>query len=274
MTGKAGESLFRTLSNPFPLDVVMASWTVIEVAPGGQKVFVIPIVGAQHYEARLDAAAPGWTKSFEVIDPYDPYIRCALTINGTTYDGIGDATPSDETFEGKQKRAFIRACQAAGVGKYLQFIQGAWVPYDKEANRITPPRLPGWALPGGCGYPENAPGSPRQPKMASDKNLRKPANSTQAQSRTMESPAGSRPAVNHPARLAQSPATAEKQPDDAIANEQAMKAWSDLVQKAHQAGITDIEPVPPQIQVGELRQRYAALKKQMPPAQNISGEGK
>jgi len=286
MTEQVNESLFRWLSDPFPYENV--SWVVVETAPGGQKVFVIPHVIAHHYKARLDAAAPGWNADYEVIDPDDPYIRCILTIEGVKREGIGDVLASDDSFAGKQDRAFIRACQGFGLGKYLQFISGIWVDYDKEIHKITPPNLPAWALPGGCGYPANVPGKrqpPQLPKTTPDKNLQKPANFQQPQSATIQNSAKSRANTSAPVsplkqspqpekaqstqpKPAQTPPAADKQPDDAIANAQALKAWSDLALKAHLAGITNIESVRPPIQVGELRKRYAALKKQLDQIQN------
>jgi len=287
MSEQANESLFRRLSDPFPYEAV--SWAVIESAPGGQQVFVIPYVAAAHYKARLDIAAPGWKADYEVIDPNDPYIRCTLTIEGVAYTGIGDTMASDDTFAGKQDRSFIRACQTAGLGKYLQYISGVWVNYDKETRKIVPPYLPTWALPGGCGYPANVPGKRQFSQNTPAKSLRKPATSRQAQSATIQdsgksgaansapvqapkqSPQQPKPATqsNQPkAKPTQTPPAVKKQPDDAIANAQALKAWGDLVLKAHLAGIKEIESVRPPIQVGELRKRYAALKNQLDQIQN------
>jgi len=276
MSEQANESLFRRLSDPFPYEAV--SWAVIESAPGGQQVFVIPHVAAAHYKARLDIAAPGWNADYEVIDPDDPYLRCTLTIEGVAYTGIGDTMASDDTFAGKQDRSFIRACQTAGLGKYLQYISGVWVNYDKETRKIVPPYLPTWALPGGCGYPANVPGKQQFSQNTPAKSLRKPATLRESQSATIldsgksgaansapvqapkQSPQQPKPATqsNQP-----TPPAAEKQPDDAIANAQALKAWGDLVLQAHLAGIKEIESVRPPIQVGELRKRYTALKQQL-----------
>jgi len=128
------ENLLQRLAEPFPAAAV--SWLGLLLSPDRRQVFVIPYVPAGSYRARLDLIAPGWSSTFEVIDPDEPYLCCQLVLQGVTRTGIGDTIPGDRSFAGKQERAFIRACQAFGLGQYLRQSRGVWL-------HLVPETLPG-----------------------------------------------------------------------------------------------------------------------------------
>ncbi|HNT54606.1 MAG TPA: hypothetical protein PKG95_07830 [Anaerolineaceae bacterium] len=146
------ENLLQRLAEPFPAAAV--SWLGLLLSPDRRQVFVIPYVPAGSYRARLDLIAPGWSSTFEVIDPDEPYLCCQLVLQGVTRTGIGDTIPGDRSFAGKQERAFIRACQAFGLGQYLRQSRGVWLHLVPETLPGTPP-----ATLAGC-PPGNLPGIP------------------------------------------------------------------------------------------------------------------
>jgi len=215
--------------DPFPGDAVR--WVVAQV--DGARAFTVPYVFAQQYKDRLDSVFPGWKIYWETFDLEG--LRCRLEIEGVVHEGTALPEESDGLDNNFQAdKAFIRACQQFGLGRYLQYLPCRWVDYDPVAQKVisSAPPLPAWALPGGKGYPPNLPGKLKH------------AYSQQ------------REPVNAQARL-------EKQGDHEIANSQALDAWEVLFSKAREAGISEIEPVVPPIRVGDLRKRYKELKDQL-----------
>ncbi len=235
------EHKFNKLRDPFPGGLV--KWMIAQVE--GARAFVVPFVPAPHYKTRLDSLFPNsWGKKIETLD--SEAVRCLLQIDGVIHRGI--ARPNEEDGLNKSfdaDKAFIRACQQFGLGQYLQYLTGRWVKYDPTEQKVTSPApiLPAWALPGGAGYPVNVPGKPRSAAKAGAKSVQNAAHSMQQATPT-----------------AKDSTAPEKQGVNEIANEQALRAWEELVCQAKKAGVPDIQSVVPPITVGDLRKRYRELK--------------
>lgn len=221
------ERKFDEFVDPFPEEDVR--WVVAQV--DGARAFTVPYVSAQRYKDRLDRVFPGWKIHWETFDSEG--LRCRLEIEGIVHEGMAQPEESDGLNNSFQAdKAFIRACQRFGLGRYLQYLPCRWVDYDPVAHKVisSVPTLPAWALPGGKGYPTNVPGKLKNTQQ------REPV---------------------------QAPAKLEKQGDHEIASEQALNAWEVLFSEARKAGLSEIEPVVPPITVGDLRKRYKGLKDQM-----------
>jgi hypothetical protein len=246
MSEQIKECLLKRLTDPFPEEFV--EWQIYEMTANKRKVFVIPTVDLRHYEARLNEVAPGWERHYELLLPICNLIRCRLVIMGESRDGIAEDFLNDSTFVvDKINRAFLRACQTFGLGKYLLFLSGYWVAYDPETNTTSVKFiLPAWALPGGDAFQPDTPGRPREQttlNLKASGTTRLLATKAQGSTDTQNTP-------SQPSRL----------PDNAYADASALKAWVDLISKARQVGLTNIDTVVPPIKVGELRMRYATLR--------------
>ena len=225
----AMERKFDVFIDPFPGEYV--HWVVAHV--DGARAFTVPFVAAQRYKDRLDSVFPGWKIRWETFDLGG--LRCRLEIEGVVHEGVARPDEPDGLNDDFQAdKAFIRACQQFGLGRYLQYLPCRWVDYDPTTQKVisSAPALPAWALPGGKGYPANVPGKLKN-------------------------------AYPQQGKPVQARAKLEKQGDHEIANEQALNAWEVLFCKARKAGIAEVEPVVPPITVGDLRKRYKELKDQM-----------
>ncbi len=230
------------LYEPFPPDLLR--WRVVAQTDGGKKVQVIPYIAIQHLEDRLNLHAPGWLKSFTVIEP-DLVVRCELTVCGVTRIGLGSG---DRSQDAKTYQAFVQACQAFGVGRYLRYITAAWVSREKvhthpDGTLIVDVPIPAWAMPGGGG----------RPPAASEKvSIGEPAVAEKLEPKKQVSMLDF---VNQP------PKTIPLDTDFASAYE--LKIYGDLYLKAKLAGadLSSLNVIIPPITVGELRRRYRTLNK-------------
>ncbi len=146
-------ALIQALTEPFhPLFV---EWKPQATTKDGTRALAAAYVDARHYQHRLDTLAPGWETEYEFIKPDGSLVKCRLTINGVTREEVGESDPDENnTATSAVAQSFKRACAAFGLGRYLYFLPQVWSEYDPKSRRITtPPALPGWAKPGGSGYP-------------------------------------------------------------------------------------------------------------------------
>lgn len=260
--------VLNQLRDPFPKNQVR--WLVADVSD--TQAFVIPFVEAVHYKTRLDEVAPGWKNKFE---SEEKRVRCRVDIEGEMREGCADIEPAASLGgEFAADRAFIQACQGFGLGEYLNYLPGLWVDYDPVQKKVVAPApvLPAWALPGGAGYPANVPGKP-QPATKNAQVSASSSNPAISAPQPMKSGDSKKVQESAPFSPAETPTikdsdSAEKQSASEPANENALKAWGDLVLKAKKAGITDIEAVASPIQVGQLRERYKELKDRLSKRQN------
>lgn len=110
---------FEQLKQPFP-----ASDHQDRVLPGGGKWFFIPW---QLIRKRLNDVSPEWEVSYSdpVVTAEYVVIRCQLTIDGLTREGVGNdkAYPEKNTYGTPIERAiadaFKNAAEQFGVGAYL-----------------------------------------------------------------------------------------------------------------------------------------------------------
>lgn len=230
------------LYEPFLPDLLR--WQVVAHTDGGKKVQVIPYIAVQHLEDRLNLHAPGWSKSFTVIEP-DMVVRCELTVCGVTRIGLGSG---DRSQDAKTYQAFVQACQAFGVGRYLRYMKAVWVSRERvqanpDGTLIVDVSIPAWALPGGGGRPS---------AVAEKASVGEPAVAEKPE------PTGRVSALDFVNQL---PKTRPLDTDFASAYE--LKIYGDLYLKAKLSGVdlSSLNVIIPPIAVGELRRRYSALNK-------------
>jgi hypothetical protein len=148
--------------------------------PGGGRLFYIPW---QQIRERLDQACPDW--SCEYSDPMklpdgETVIRCKITIEGCTREGVGVAPVADFNDSGKRKGigspvevaiadAFKNAAEQFGVGAYID--------NQKELVRYLQSKMDGrgvkfyqendWKEHGAMGRPKNSTSAKNQIKPKS-----------------------------------------------------------------------------------------------------------
>lgn len=233
------------LYNPYPPDLLR--WEVSAQSDGGRRILVQPCIPVSHLEERLNQFAPGWTKNFQTIEP-ETVVRCDLTVCGITRIGLGSGSHPQEV---KTRQAFVQACQAFGVGRYLRYFRAVWVSSDKaqalpDGTLVVDVSIPDWAKPGGTGCPP----------AASEKTEPQEADSQEAA--PMQKPAKRASLLDF---ANQPPKTRPLDTDIASAYE--LKVYGDLYLKAKLAGadLSFLNVIIPPITVGELRRRYAALNR-------------
>jgi hypothetical protein len=146
-------STLTELADPFPPQFV--EWKPQATSKDGKRALAAAFIDARHYQYRLDLVSPGWETEYDFIKPDGSLVKCRLTINGVTREEVGESDPGeDNTATSAVAQSFKRACAAFGLGRYLYFLPQVWCDYDAQSRKIvTPPALPGWAKPGGSGYP-------------------------------------------------------------------------------------------------------------------------
>ncbi len=229
-------AILPELSDPFPLDFLR--WEPVRYLDGGQQVLISPYVATAHYEDRLSQLAPGWTKDIQMVKP-EMVARCELTVCDVTRIGLGSGDYPENV---KIYKSFVQACQSFGLGRYLRYLQAAWVRSEQihaqdDGTYVVDMKTPSWAHPGGEGYPTK---------------------NTETQRTAILVAKAKVPAL---AFANQPPQT--RLLDIDIAGAYELKVYGDLYLKAKLAGVdlSFINVIVAPITVGELRRRYASLNK-------------
>lgn len=126
------------------------------------------VLYAQHTDIadRIEEVDPNW--SFDVLDDRTSgarvFVRARLTILGVSRGNYGEG----DDYKGACSDALKRCAMLFGVGRYLYDSEGAWVPYNLEADRFRVWTYSDWApkkskIPSFHKPPQEPPKSPIRP---------------------------------------------------------------------------------------------------------------
>ena len=117
---------------------------------------------------RLTAA--GWQDEYQILDGGSVTCKLRLRIGGEWITKMDVGSQSEQPDDGdKVKAAFSDALKRAavkfGIGRFLYRLPAQWCDYDPKARKfLTPPRLPGAALPPAAKTQQPADPSTAQPQ--------------------------------------------------------------------------------------------------------------
>ena len=151
------KDLLKRLAEPFPARVIQ--WKPQATTKAGDKALAVAYIDARDVMRRLDDVIGGeWGFDWE---PVGDAVRGELTVCGVRRCDVGEEGdgPMGKTLKAAVSDALKRCAVHFGIGRYLYYLDGAWVKYDSQSKRlIETPSLPKWALPGEAEkVPDDAP---------------------------------------------------------------------------------------------------------------------
>ena len=147
-------------------------WRIGQISKKGDKATVLVYLTSRAVMDRLDAVvgAGNWRDEYQAAPQGG--LMCGLSIRVgdewiTKWDGAENT--KIESVKGGVSGALKRAAVKWGIGRYLYYLEGRYLPIREGYGRdpravntrgghVIPPTLPAWALPGGRGRP----GEPEQ----------------------------------------------------------------------------------------------------------------
>ena len=123
------------------------SWKPQVLSADKTRALAVAYVDARDVARRLDQVCGGeWSFTWEAVDA--TYVKGSLSICGTVRQDVGEKGDGEagETLKAAVSDALKRCAVLFGVGRYLYYLPGVWVGYDKEKKCFTEiPGLPTWA---------------------------------------------------------------------------------------------------------------------------------
>jgi hypothetical protein len=142
MEEKTLNSLYNQLTEPFSIEE-------IEIKPGATtkdkaKALALPYADRTAYQDRLDRVVGpgGWSVEYRQIS--ENSVFCRLTILGVVREDVGECHKTDREGQPDENRAttavaqsFKRACNAFGIGRYLNSLPQIWAEYDGQKRQFV-----------------------------------------------------------------------------------------------------------------------------------------
>lgn len=153
MMPKLPRALLEALAQPFaPQEIQLRPGKRAQDQQSGQWIcLAVPFVSRQVCETRLNALVPGnWTTTTPsvVVASHRLVVAIQLQIGPIIHTDYGELLlppPTEPNDLGEQVRsapkafeqAFLGACKRFGLGRSLDGLARAWVPYDRERHAIA-----------------------------------------------------------------------------------------------------------------------------------------
>jgi len=149
----------KNLCDPFPAHDI--EWRVGSTNRDKTQGIALAYITNRAIMERLDIVCGPENWSNEYREWRGNSQLCGLSIRigeewVTKWDGAGDSQV--EAVKGGLSDAMKRAGYQWGIGRYLYYLPTVWVPIKPRGKSYVLaniPDLPQWALPGGCGKPDN-----------------------------------------------------------------------------------------------------------------------
>ena len=148
-----------------PFDARVIEWRVTNSNRDKSRGQVVPYADQRAYTDRLNAlfTPAGWTRRYTIYTSANfergkdqkivakVLVTCELSIfRFGSHSATGEEWADDDNAgTSAEAQAFKRACSCFGLGRYLYYVEGAWVDLDQRKHPKRVPRLPDWATPAG-----------------------------------------------------------------------------------------------------------------------------
>lgn len=150
LTEDQSRDLFDRLMEPFAQTEVKFKPQSVK----GNRCLALAYIDARHVMDRLDNVMllGNWRDEYTILNDGSVQCRLSLRINGewVYHEDVGSRSEQPDDGD-KMKSAFSDALKRAavkfGIGRYLYRLGQEWVDYDPQKRKMTPPKLPVWALP-------------------------------------------------------------------------------------------------------------------------------
>lgn len=127
------------------------------VAVSGRRALALAYIDARSVQDRLDQVlgVTGWQDEYTFLEGDSVLCRLKILLGGQWVVKSDVGSPGEQSEGGNRRKsacsdALKRAAVKYGVARYLYRLAPQWVDYDPRTGQfVTPPRLPGSALP--CG---------------------------------------------------------------------------------------------------------------------------